>query len=87
MYVTPFENIFRESYDTIHRLDTNKLRNVSKFFAHLLMTNSIAWEVLSHIKLNEEDTTSSSRVFIKILFQDLSDHMGLVKLNERLKEE
>ncbi|XP_012288088.1 pre-mRNA-splicing factor CWC22 homolog [Orussus abietinus] len=86
MYVTPFEQIFKDSYDTIHRLDTNKLRNVSKFFAHLLFTDSISWEVLSCIRLNEEDTTSSSRIFIKILFQELSEYLGLSKLNQRVKD-
>lgn len=87
IYVQPFETIFKDSYDTIHRLDTNRLRNVAKFFAHLLMTDSISWVVLSNIKLNEEDTTSSSRVFIKILFQELSEYMGLPKLNKKLKDE
>ncbi|XP_015606895.1 pre-mRNA-splicing factor CWC22 homolog isoform X1 [Cephus cinctus] len=86
IYVTPFEQIFKDSYDTIHRLDTNKLRNVSKFFAHLLFTDSISWEVLSCVKLNEEDTTSSSRIFIKILFQELSEYLGLSKLNQRVKD-
>lgn len=86
IYVTPFEQIFKDSYHTIHRLDTNKLRNVSKFFAHLLFTDSISWSVLSCIKLNEEDTTSSNRIFIKILFQELSEYMGLAKLNERVKD-
>jgi pre-mRNA-splicing factor CWC22 len=54
---------------TVHRLDTNKLRNVAKFFAHLLHTDAITWAVLDHIRLTEDDTTSSSRIFIKILFQ------------------
>lgn len=53
----------------MHHLDTNKLRNVAKFFGHLLFTDAITWEVLQHIRLTEEDTTSSSRIFIKILFQ------------------
>merc|ERR1712071_714814 len=35
IYVPPFEQIFKDTYDTIHRLDTNKLRNVGKMFAHL----------------------------------------------------
>ncbi|XP_039313644.1 pre-mRNA-splicing factor CWC22 homolog [Solenopsis invicta] len=86
VYVRRFEQIFRDSYQTIHRLDTNKLRNVSKFFAHLLFTDSISWSVLSCIKLNEENTTSSNRIFIKILFQELSEYMGLAKLNGRVKD-
>ncbi|KAJ9599114.1 hypothetical protein L9F63_010382, partial [Diploptera punctata] len=86
IFIPPFEQIFRDTYDTIHRLDTNKLRNVAKIFAHLLFTDAISWEVLSHIHLNEEETTSSSRIFIKILFQELSEYMGLTKLNERVKD-
>jgi pre-mRNA-splicing factor CWC22 len=85
-YSEPFTEIFKSCYDTIHRFETNKLRNVSKLFAHLLVTDAISWAVLSHIKLNEEDTTSSSRVFIKILFQVLAESMGLVKLNLRIKD-
>ncbi|KAK3591689.1 hypothetical protein CHS0354_040617 [Potamilus streckersoni] len=85
-YITPFQAMFAEQYNTIHRLETNKLRNVAKFFGHLLFTDAISWGVLSAIRLNEEDTTSASRIFIKILFQELSEYMGLPKLNERLKD-
>jgi pre-mRNA-splicing factor CWC22 len=42
--------------------------------------------VLSYIHLNEEETTSSSRIFIKILFQEISEYLGLPKLNARLKD-
>lgn len=44
-YMESFEAIFKEQYDTIHRLETNKLRNVAKMFAHLLYTDSIPWSV------------------------------------------
>lgn len=44
-YIEPFQNMFREQYETIHRLETNKLRNVAKFFSHLLHTDAISWEV------------------------------------------
>lgn len=43
-------------------------------------------QVLSCIRLNEEDTSSASRIFIKILIQELSEYMGLPNLNERLKD-
>lgn len=80
------EKIFIDSYATVHRLETNKLRNVARFFAHLLFTDSISWNVLSTIHLNEEETTSSSRIYIKILFQELAEHMGLNKLNARVQD-
>ncbi|XP_074316035.1 uncharacterized protein LOC141652463 [Silene latifolia] len=81
-----FETCFVQQYSMIHRLETNKLRNVAKFFAHLLGTNALPWHVLSYIRLTEEDTTSSSRIFIKILFQELSEHLGIRLLNERLND-
>jgi pre-mRNA-splicing factor CWC22 len=73
-------------YDTIHRLETNKLRNIAKLFAHLLYTDAIPWTCLVCVRLNEEETTSSSRIFIKILFQEIAEFLGLPKLNERLKD-
>lgn len=85
LYVGPFEEIFKDTYQTTHRLDTNRLRNVGKFFAHLMFTDAIGWDVLSCIRMNEEDTTSSSRIFVKILFQELVEYMGLGKLNAKLK--
>lgn len=87
IYIPPFEEIFKDTYQTTHRLDTNRLRNVSKFFAHLLFTDAISWDVLECIQLNEDDTTSSSRIFIKILFQELAEYMGLGKLNAKLKDD
>ena len=69
VYQENFEKCFVQQYSMIHRLETNKLRNVAKFFAHLLGTDALPWHVLAYIRLTEEDTTSSSRIFIKILFQ------------------
>ncbi|KAF2346686.1 Initiation factor eIF-4 gamma MA3, partial [Trinorchestia longiramus] len=69
VYRESFQEIFKNAYETCHRLDTDKLRNVARFFAHLLVTDAISWEVFSVVLLNEDNTTSSSRVFLKILFQ------------------
>ncbi|RDW70807.1 pre-mRNA-splicing factor CWC22 [Aspergillus mulundensis] len=82
-----FENAFAKYYDTIHRYETNRLRNIARFFGHMLSTDALGWHVLSIIHLNEEETTSSSRIFIKILFQDLAEHLGLPKLRERMTDE
>ena len=68
-YIEPFQKIFVDSYNTCHRLEIGKLRNVTKTFAHLLFTDAIGWGVLNVIHLNEHETTSSSRIFIKMLFQ------------------
>ena len=85
-YVMPFADSFASTYNTVHRLEIGKLRNVGKLFGHLLHTDSMSWEVISVIRLNEEETTSSSRIYIKILFQELAEYMGITKLNERLRD-
>ncbi|KAF7121938.1 hypothetical protein CNMCM5793_009492 [Aspergillus hiratsukae] len=82
-----FEAAFAKYYDTIHRYETNRLRNIARFFGHMLSTDAIGWHVMSIIHLNEDETTSSSRIFIKILFQDLGEHLGLAKLQERMRDE
>ena len=59
---------------------------MTKLFAHLLETDALPWSVLGAIRITEEDTTSSSRIFIKILFQDMAEELGLVTLNKRLQD-
>ncbi len=85
-YVECFEEIFKQQYETCHRLETVKLRNVSRFLSHLLYTDSISWGVLECVHLNEEETTSSSRVYLKNLLLDLSEHMGMLKIKERFND-
>lgn len=82
-----FEQIFETCYNTIQRLEGIKLRNVARFFAHLLVTDSISWTVLRCIVLSEDETCSASRVFIKILIQGLHEIMGIRKLIERFSDE
>ncbi|KAL8718647.1 MAG: hypothetical protein Q9225_004244 [Loekoesia sp. 1 TL-2023] len=82
-----FESSFAKYYDTIHRYETNRLRNIARFFGHLLSSDAIGWHVLSIIHLNEDETTSSSRIFIKILFQDLAEALGMSKLQAQLKDD
>ncbi|CAH2054384.1 unnamed protein product [Thlaspi arvense] len=81
-----FENLFVQQYGTGHRLDTNKLRSVAMFFAHLLATDALPWHALAYVRLTEEDTTSSSRIFVKILFQELTEQLGIRALNEKLQD-
>jgi len=82
-----FESMFTKYYETIHRYETNRLRIIGQFFGHLLSSDAINWNVFHVIHLNEEDTTSSSRIFIKILIEDLAQGSGMKSLTERLKSE
>ncbi|ORX58318.1 MIF4G-domain-containing protein [Hesseltinella vesiculosa] len=81
-----FVQAFKDTFDTIHRYETNRLRNIGKLFAHLFFSDAMPWTALELIKLTEEDTTSASRIFIKIFFQEISEFMGLKKLKERIED-
>jgi len=87
VYVPLCDNAFLSQLDSAHRLETNKLRNIAKFFSHLMYTDAVTWSLLAHLELTESGTTSSSRIFIKILFQDLSENLGAKKLHARMKDE
>ncbi|KAK0775507.1 pre-mRNA-splicing factor cwc22 [Friedmanniomyces endolithicus] len=82
-----FKQMFAKYYDTIHRYETNRLRIIAQFFGHLLSSDGISWEMLQVIKLNEEDTNSSSRIFVKILLEDLAQGVGMKTLTEKLRSE
>ncbi|KAJ7584937.1 armadillo-type protein [Mycena floridula] len=81
-----FEIAFGNYYTTIHRYETNRLRNIARFFGHLMATDSISWMVFECVKINEDDTTSSSRIFVKIMMNELMESMGLKGLAERFKD-
>ncbi|EPB81469.1 hypothetical protein HMPREF1544_11809 [Mucor circinelloides 1006PhL] len=84
LWVENFNTAFNEVYDTIHRYETNRLRNIGKLFSHLFSTDSLPWTAFQIVRLTEEDTTSASRIFVKILFQEISEFLGLKTLKERL---
>ena len=84
VYKHNYEKQFDLQYMKLHRLETNKLRNLANLYGHLLYTEAIDWMVLGVIKLTEEDTTASSRIFLKIMFQELNNLLGEEKLKEKM---
>jgi pre-mRNA-splicing factor CWC22 len=42
--------------------------------------------VFECVKINEDDTTSSSHIFVKIMMQEMMEGMGLKTLAERFKD-
>src|SRR5690606_12508401 len=84
LWTDEFSASFDKYYSTIHRYETNKLRNIAKFFAHMFASNALSWNCLGIIKITEDDTTASSRIFIKILFQDLAEDIGMKALVAKL---
>ena len=76
LWATCYERSFVHFYGQIHRYDTNQIRNIALLFAHLLETEAVAWSLFDCVRLTEAETTASSRIFLKVLFQDLNEHFG-----------
>ncbi|CAF5126311.1 unnamed protein product [Rotaria sp. Silwood1] len=53
-------------YDTVDSLENVQLRNVAKFFAHLIFNKAISWGVLDSFHSIEEGTTSSAIIILAI---------------------
>ncbi|KAK2195203.1 bifunctional Initiation factor eIF-4 gamma [Babesia duncani] len=85
-YCQCFQECFARNYHLVHRLETAKLRNVARFFAHLLYSDAIPWSVLQLIQLTEQDTTSSGRIFIKIIMQQLTHYLGIETLARKIHD-
>ncbi|KAK6590214.1 hypothetical protein RS030_172682 [Cryptosporidium xiaoi] len=83
-YKLSFTKLFTVNYEMAYRLETNKLRQVAKLFSYLLSKDAITWEALGIITLSEQETASSSRIFIKVLFLELSENMGTQNLEQKL---
>ena len=84
VYKHNYEKQFDSQYMKLHRLETNKLRNLANLYGHLLYTEAVDWMILGVIKLTEEDTTASSRIFLKIMFQELNNLLGEERLKEKM---
>jgi pre-mRNA-splicing factor CWC22 len=84
MFKKLFEKCFEKQYLLAHRLETNMIRNVAKLYALLIGSDAISWEVLLCIRLTIEDTTSSGRIFVKILFQEMVENFGIRNLHEKV---
>ena len=81
-----FHKAFVDRYASIDDYKTEKIRKMAKFFAYLLAHDAIDWYVFRCVDIREDYTTASSRIFLKILFQDLSLYLGLPTLGNRLND-
>lgn len=86
VYREKFGELFASQYESVHRLEQGKLRNLACFFAHLMYTDSIPWTCLRAVTLTEEATSASSRIFVKILFLEIASNLGLKNLVARLSD-
>ncbi|XP_047065214.1 pre-mRNA-splicing factor CWC22-like [Lolium rigidum] len=86
-YQAGFEACFARCYAAAHRMGTDELRAAAGFFAQLLAADAVPWGgVLGGVRVTEEDTTSSSRILVKTLFQEMAEQLGVRVLGRRMND-
>lgn len=83
-YKQYFSNAFAEKYTKVHLLDTKKLSNTANLLAHLLSMDIIDWKIFQDIMITETD--SSSRIYLKHIFLQLAEIMGIDVLKKKLQD-
>ncbi|XBI88382.1 hypothetical protein VPH35_026352 [Triticum aestivum] len=87
-YQAGFEACFARCYAAAHRMGTDELRAAAGLFAHLLAADAVPWRgVLGGVRVTEEDTTSLSRIFLKIMFQEMAEQLGVRVLGQRMNDD
>lgn len=83
-----FIGLFKQYYDKIHQSGTNSVRNIGKLFGHLLACGAIpieqSWD---SITMTEDATTSAGRIFIKFVFQEMVEEIGIADLQDLVESE
>ncbi|KAJ9099644.1 hypothetical protein QFC19_005883 [Naganishia cerealis] len=83
-----FVRLFKQYYEKIHQFNTNAVRNIGKLFGHLFACGILpieeCWDT---IEMTEDGTTSAGRIFIKFVFQELVEEVGIGELVEMVEAE
>ncbi|KAK3145203.1 hypothetical protein QOZ80_4AG0325360 [Eleusine coracana subsp. coracana] len=87
-YQAGFEACFARHYAAAHLMQSDELRASVGFFARLLAADALPWRgTLGLVRVTEEDTTSSARIFLKVMFQDLTDQLGIRMLSRKMNND
>eukprot|EP00834_Sanchytrium_tribonematis_P000673 NODE_13_length_54415_cov_0.522424.p7 type:complete len:537 gc:universal NODE_13_length_54415_cov_0.522424:22886-24496(+) len=77
-----FENYFATLWDSVDDKETGTIRNIGSFYSHLLVTKAIKMTIFKIVYLSERKTTSSSRILLKFILQEMSTVLGQSKMKD-----
>lgn len=77
IYKELFIQAFVNYYNTVFKMEVNKIRNLAKLYGHLFYTFSIDWKIMQVITLRQDTTTSAHRMFLKIMFREIAENLGI----------
>lgn len=82
-----FVDKFKSYYTNSHQYETNSLRNIAKFWGHLFALDRLSIDrSWNEIRLNEDDTNAASRIFLKFMFQEMVEELGIKQLEAIVTE-
>ncbi|CUS22525.1 LAQU0S05e07338g1_1 [Lachancea quebecensis] len=81
-----FGQSLHDNYATVDEFQANQVRNMGKFWGHILASDYLGFEVFEFFHMNASETSSAGRVYLKFLFQELVLDLGIEALQARLDE-
>ncbi|KAG7195024.1 pre-mRNA-splicing factor cwc22 [Scheffersomyces spartinae] len=83
-----WRHIFRDKFDEFYangdKFEASGIRNIGKFYGHLLSTDKLSVDdVFENVTLDEEHTDSAKRVMIKFIFQQMVTEIGISGVKDR----
>jgi pre-mRNA-splicing factor CWC22 len=79
LYLGCFQRLFALRYARLEAEETGKIRNLAKLYGYLV-GGVMGVGILQGVRLTQEETTPSSRIFVKILFKEMAENMGIQAL-------
>ncbi|CAR21779.1 U2-type spliceosomal complex subunit CWC22 [Lachancea thermotolerans CBS 6340] len=81
-----FGQSFHDNYSAVDEFQANQVRNMGKFWGHILASDYLGFEVFESVHMNANETSSAGRVYLKFLFQELVLDLSIDTLQARLDE-
>ncbi|CAN3377205.1 pre-mRNA-splicing factor Cwc22p [Diutina rugosa] len=82
-----FITLFHKYYQTIDTYESNAVRNIGKFFGHLFAQDYLpidkSW---SPVEISAQGTTVAGRVFLKFVFQQMVEEIGVGEVQKRFDD-
>lgn len=86
-YHEQFVGLFARYYDAVSEYDANAVRNLGRLFGHMFALDYLALDQLwEPLKLTAETTSAATRIFLKFVFQQFVEELGVTEVHRRVSD-
>ncbi|OXB43144.1 hypothetical protein B1J92_G00330g [Nakaseomyces glabratus] len=86
-WVEGYKHVLLDNYTNMNTFEPAQLRIIGKLWGHIFAADYLGFELFENFRMNEEDSSPATRIFLKFLFQELVAELGINELQARLNED